>query len=130
MAHDKAAQFIRYGDVDWAVESPSGVPAELLEAAAATGARRKKLVTGQSGFFMNYSELPAGFTVPTHTHNHDEIIVILSGGCTVLDGGPTLGPKDTLAITADFAYGFVCGPEGMNFMTIRAGEASTELDKA
>ena len=121
------AEFIEFGRVDWAVESASATPAELLEAAAATGARRKRLVAGQSGFFMNYSTLPAGFTVPVHSHSHDELIVILEGGCTVLEGGPTLGPKDTMAITANHAYGFTCGPDGMRFLTIRGGEASTDL---
>ena len=121
------AQFVTFDGVDWAVESAAATPAALLEAAAATGARRKRLIAGQSGFFMNYSTLPAGFTVPVHTHNHDELIVILSGGCTILEGGPTLGPKDTMAITANHAYGFQAGPDGMTFLTIRAGEASTDL---
>lgn len=127
MADAPGAAFVRFDDVDWAVEDPGAVPASLLEQAAATGARRKRLVAGEAGFFMNYSALPAGFTVPVHTHSHDELIVIMEGGCTVLEGGPSLGPRDTLAIRANHAYGFTCGPDGMRFLTIRGGEASTEL---
>lgn len=127
MADGPGAAFVRFDDVDWAVEEPGAVPASLLEAAAATGARRKRLVAGAAGFYMNFSALPGGFTVPVHSHSHDELIVVLEGGCTVLDGGPSLGPRDTMAITANHAYGFTCGPDGMRFLTIRAGEASTDL---
>ena len=123
----QGAAFIRFGEVDWAVEEAGAVPASLIEAAKSTGATRKRLVKGEAGFFMNFSALPPGFTVPVHTHSHDELIVVVEGGCTVLDGGPTLGPRDTMAITANHAYGFTCGPEGMRFLTIRAGEASTAL---
>jgi quercetin dioxygenase-like cupin family protein len=87
------------------------------------------MATGQGGFFMNHSEMPAGFTVPTHTHDHDEMLVILDGGCTILDGGPTLGANDAVVIQANHAYGFTCGPGGMKFITIRNGEAATALNE-
>jgi quercetin dioxygenase-like cupin family protein len=128
MADGPGATFITFDAVPWAVEDPSAVPAALLEAAAETGAKRKRLVKGEAGFFMNYSVLPPNFTGPTHTHSHDELLVIVKGGCTILDGGPTLGVNDTMAIAANHAYGFTCGPDGMTMLTIRAGEASTALD--
>ena len=102
-------------------------PAELVEKARRTGARRKKLVRGEGGFFMNRSVLPPGFRVPPHSHDHSEMLVVLTGGCR-FDDGAELGTDDTIVIHAHTHYGFTCGPEGMEFLTIRAGEASVALD--
>jgi len=121
------AFFRHFDEIDWAVESTAATPAELIEAARATGARRKRIVTGEAGFFMNLSEMPAGFTVPLHAHDHDELLVVLAGGCTMLGGGPTLAADDAVAIGAHHEYGFCCGPDGMRFLTIRTGEASVTL---
>ena len=44
-------------------------PKELVEQAKKVGARRKKLATGEAGFFMNRAELPPGFRVPPHSQN-------------------------------------------------------------
>jgi len=121
------AFFRRFDEIDWAVESAAATPAALIEAARATGARRKRIVTGEAGFFMNHSEMPAGFTVPLHVHDHDELIVVLEGGCTMLGGGPTLAANDAVAIRAHHEYGFECGEEGMRFLTIRTGESSVTV---
>lgn len=125
---DEAATFLRFDEIAWADERAGGaVPASLVDAAERTGARRKRIATGQAGFHMNHSELPAGFTIPLHTHDHDELITILAGGCTMLDGGPALGPRDTMVLRAGHAYGFTCGPDGMTFLTIRTADAGTAL---
>jgi len=121
------AVFRHFDEIDWAVESPAATPAALIDAARATGARRKRMVTGEAGFFMNHSDLPPGFTIPPHVHDHDELLVVLEGGCTILGGGPTLAANDAVAIPAHHEYGFRCGPEGMRFLTIRTGEASITL---
>ena len=99
-------------------------PKELVAQAKKGGARRKKLARGEGGFFMNRSVLPAGFQVPPHHHNHDELLVVLKGGCEFDDGVATLGPDDSIVIRATYRYGFTCGPEGMEFLTIRMGEAA------
>jgi len=124
---EPGADFLLFDEIDWAVEG-AGAPAALVAEAARTGARRKRMVTGQSGFFMNHSTMPAGFTVPAHTHDHDELIVVVEGGCTVHDGGPVLGPNDAMAIRAHHSYGFTCGADGMRFLTIRTGEARTAME--
>jgi quercetin dioxygenase-like cupin family protein len=128
---DEPATFLRFDDIPWADERAEGTapaaPAALVEAAERTGARRKRVLTGQAGFYMNHSELPAGFTVPMHSHDHDELIVVLAGGCTMLGGGPTLGANDSMVLRAGHTYGFACGPAGMTFLTIRTGEAGMDL---
>jgi len=121
-----------YDEIDWdrpltaktAAERP---PEELVAAAKKTGARRKKLARGEAGFYMNRSFLPEGFRVPPHTHNHSELMVILEGGCTFDDGVAELSKDDSIVISANFRYGFTVGPDGMEFLTIRTGEASITL---
>lgn len=123
----EAASFFHFDQIEWADESKGSAPAELVEAAQRTGARRKRMVTGQAGWFMNHSVMPAGFEVPMHAHSHDELIVVLAGGCTMLGGGPELRANDAMVLRAGHEYGFRCGSEGMTFLTIRGGDASTAL---
>jgi quercetin dioxygenase-like cupin family protein len=121
------ATFFVFDETDWADETRTGAPAALVAEAQRSGARRKKMVTGQAGFFMNHSDMPAGFEVPMHSHSHDELIVVVAGGCTMLDDGPTLKAGDAMALSAGHRYGFRCGDDGMTFLTIRAGEAAITL---
>jgi quercetin dioxygenase-like cupin family protein len=126
MAEDgPGATFLHFGQIDWSTAGAAvrNAPKELVEAARTTGARQKRMATGERGFYMNHNVMPAGFTVPTHVHDHDELIVVLDGGCTILDGGPTMSANDAVVIRAQHPYGFTCGPEGMRFLTIRTGEA-------
>jgi quercetin dioxygenase-like cupin family protein len=120
-----------YDQVDWdhrmRAKSAASPPKELIDQARRSGARRKKIIQGESGFFMNRSVLPAGFRVPPHHHTHDEILVILKGGCQFDDEVATLGADDSIVIHANYRYGFTCGPEGMEFLTIRMGEAGVTL---
>ena len=102
-------------------------PRELVEQAKKVGARRKKIVKGEAGFFMNRSQLPAGYRVPPHHHNHDEMLIVLEGGCVFDDDFGSANADDTVVIPARNRYGFTCGPDGMEFLTIRLGDATTEL---
>ena len=122
-----------FDDLAWDDPSSSLDPAQpgsraLARAARASGARRKKVVRGEGGFFMNRSQMPANFRVPAHHHDHDELIVVLSGGCRFDDGFAELGPGDAIVIHANTHYGFTCGAEGMEFLTIRTGEASVAME--
>jgi len=132
MSEPKAAAILHYAEIDWdrplATATPGTAPPKaLVEQAKKTGARRKKIVRGEGGFFMNRSVLPPGFRVPPHQHDHNEMLVVLSGGCEFDDGFAALGPDDTIVISAFTRYGFTCGPEGMEFLTIRVGEASVQV---
>ncbi len=121
-----------YDEIDWddmrrTDPSVKAAPKELVEKAQKLGARRKKLAKGEGGFFMNRSVMPAGFRVPPHSHNHDELIVIIKGSCVFDDGVADLGPDDSIVINANFRYGFTCGSEGAEFLTIRTSEAGVTM---
>ncbi len=126
------ARIFDYDRIDWDKPLESAAPGtapppELVAQAKKVGARRKKIVRGEGGFFMNRSHLPAGYRVPPHHHNHDEMLVVLAGGCVFDDGFGEANADDTIVIPARNRYGFTCGSEGMEFLTIRLGEATTEL---
>ena len=130
-----APTVFRFAAIAWdrPRENEAGLrpPEALVRAAEAQGARRKRIARGEGGFFMNHSELPPGFHVPPHTHDHDELLVVLAGGCTFEGEGDgsdaELGPHDAIVIRANTRYGFTCGAAGMRFLTVRSGEASVEL---
>ena len=122
-----------YDEIEWddvlkTAKAGAAPPRALVDQAKRTGARRKKLAKGEGGFFMNRSVLPAGFRVPPHTHDHDELMVVLNGGCRFDDDVADLGPDDSIVIRASYRYGFTCGPEGMEFLTIRTADAGTSLE--
>jgi quercetin dioxygenase-like cupin family protein len=131
----KTAMLVRYREVEWdrpgasADDAAPRPPAALVEAAARTGARRKRLVRGEGGFYLNRSSMPPGFRVPPHLHDHDELLVVLAGGCRFDGELGELGPDDAIVIRAHTRYGFTCGSEGMDFLTIRSGEASVSLSE-
>jgi quercetin dioxygenase-like cupin family protein len=115
-----------FGDVEWVDEAKFGrVSAEVAGAAQKAGARRKFLNRGDEGLYVQYSTMPPGFRVAPHTHSHGEVLYILRGGCTVEPTGETLGPDDSAVIPGGHEYGFTCGADGMDFLTIRGGDSQT-----
>jgi quercetin dioxygenase-like cupin family protein len=131
---DPGAVLFRYADIDWdkplETSAPGAAPPEeMVREAERLGARRKRLARGEGGFFLNRSVLPPGYAIPSHSHDHSELLVVLAGGCTVEGGdgdGAELRADDAIVIRANHEYGFRCGDEGMEFLTIRTGEASTD----
>ena len=122
--------FFLLDEVDWADEDKEGsAPRELVEEARKKGARRKFLARGEGSFHSQFSEFPAGYVVPMHSHDHDEMLVILDGSCTMLGGGPTLNAKDSVVLLGGFEYGFETGAKGMKFLTIRTAKSGTSLAK-
>ena len=98
-----------------------------MEEAKRLGARRKYLAQGDGGFYSQLSEFPAGYTVPMHSHDHNEMIVILDGGCTMLGDGPTLQGRRLDGADRGYEYGFTADADGMTFLTIRTGAAATTV---
>ena len=121
------ATFFLVDQIPFPDESTSGAPKALVADAQASGARRKYLARGEAGFYSQVSWFPAGYTVPAHTHSHDELIMVLDGSLTVLGGGPTLGAADSVVIESGHEYGFEAGPDGVTFTTIRTGQSDTKL---
>jgi len=128
MPQAQGPHFFVLDEIAWPDDgTASTAPRELVEAAQRSGARRKFLARGEGGFFTQYSEFPAGFTVPMHSHDHNEIILLLDGSCTMLGDGQTLGAGDSIVLIGGYEYGFTAGHDGMKFVTIRTGKAETNL---
>jgi quercetin dioxygenase-like cupin family protein len=119
--------FFLVDELPWPDESQGTAPRELVEEAKRKGARRKFLARGQGGFHSQYSDFPPGYTVPLHSHDHDEMIIVLEGSCTMLGGGPILKAHDSMVLLAGHEYGFTARDDGMKFLTIRTGAAQTRL---
>lgn len=124
-----SASFFLVDAIEFPDETQSNVDQSLVEAAQLSGARRKYLARGQGGFYSQVSWFPAGYTVPLHQHDHDEMIMVLEGSLMLLGGGPTLGRLDSMVLEAGHEYGFTAGDQGMTFLTVRSGEASTALSR-
>jgi quercetin dioxygenase-like cupin family protein len=122
-----SASFFLVDEIEFPDETKSNVDQSLVEAAQRSGARRKRLAQGEGGFYSQISWFPAGYTVPLHEHSHSEMIMVLEGSLTLLDGGPTLGPFDSMTLEGGYKYGFTAGADGMTFVTVRNGEASISL---
>ncbi|HWE56461.1 MAG TPA: cupin domain-containing protein, partial [Acidimicrobiales bacterium] len=67
--------------------------------------------------------MPPGTIVQPHSHNRDELMVVVSGGC-LFDDADQLGPGDSALISANTPYGFVVGADGMDFLIVRTGAAT------
>ncbi|HEX4016236.1 MAG TPA: cupin domain-containing protein [Frankiaceae bacterium] len=122
-----SANFFLVDAIAFPDETKSNVDQALVEAAQRSGARRKYLARGEGGFYSQISWFPAGYTVPAHRHDHEEMIMVLEGSLTLLGDGPTLGRFDSMVLEAGDEYGFTAGEQGMTFLTVRSAEASIAL---
>ncbi len=129
-------KILRFDDIDWVDETVNpSAPAELVAEAQRRGAGRKRLAVGEGGFWCEYTTMPEGYHVPPHSHDQNELLIVLSGGCKVWpDGadGPSvdLGPKDSVILAANHEYSFTCGPDGMDFYVLRPGASTAAFDSA
>lgn len=115
------SNIISYARADWKV--PPGAEPD----GSGNNIKRAQLVEGGAGYFTHVIDCPAGYVLPPHSHDHDELIVVLRGTCDV--GDAHLQPFDTVAIPANQKYGLVAGDGGVEFMVIRRGVASLEIAK-
>jgi quercetin dioxygenase-like cupin family protein len=122
---------VRHFDrIEWVDEKKFGrVAADVAEQASKAGALRKFMSRGEEGLYVQYSTLPAGFHIAPHTHNHGEVLYILSGSCTVEPTGEVLGRNDSAVVPANHEYGLRTGADGMEFLTIRTGDAVVAFEQ-
>ncbi len=114
---------------EWADDGATGaVPAELLEEARRRGGGgRKFLATGEAGFHSTYSVMPPGYAMAAHTHDVDEMMIVVGGGASFGDEGRQLGAGDSVVVPAGVVHSFVCGPDGMQLVTVGRSPARTQL---
>lgn len=118
----------RFDDLDWTSPAiPDDLPPELRERAAAV--RRKGLAAGEAGFFASHVAMQAGQVTVPHSHDHDELMVVLDGSMTFDDGtGPvTVHRNDAVAVPAGQVYGFEVGADGVRFLLVRTAKARSTL---
>lgn len=134
MSNATGPTVFEFDSIAWVDEHKEAHQApKLIAAAERLGARRKKIATGQGGFYHQFTTMPAGFEVPLHSHDHDELLIVVAGGCTFWPDGPDhsveLSAHDSVALAANHKYAFNVGPQGMDFYVIRQGEAGvTAMD--
>ena len=107
----------RYRDLEWFQPPENHDPDD-------TGLQKAWLHRGS--FFAHAIRLAPGYVIPPHRHDRDELMVVLAGSAT-LDSGAAVEPPDTLLLAANVAYGFTAGPEGMEFMVVRTGQAGLTI---
>jgi mannose-6-phosphate isomerase-like protein (cupin superfamily) len=109
-------------DGEWHVPIAPGTDPEAAAEAGRQGAARRLLAQGDQGFFSQLVRMPAGFEAPVHSHDHEEVFMVLEGDCT-FDGQP-MGRFDMTVVAANEPYGFVAGADGLLFLVVRNGAAS------
>jgi quercetin dioxygenase-like cupin family protein len=110
---------IKYDEVPW-TDPDNG------SKRASRGIQSKALSTDYVGFVVRTSSMPPGLRIDPHSHNIDELIVILEGSAT-LDSGDTVTADDCVLFPANEVYGFTVGDDGLRFVVIRRGEATLEF---
>jgi quercetin dioxygenase-like cupin family protein len=116
--------------IEWVDEVKFGrVSAEVAGDASRSGALRKFMSRGEEGLYVQYSTLPADFHIAPHQHDHGEVLFVLKGSCTVEPTGQVLVPNDSAVVPANHEYGLRAGADGMDFLTIRNGDAAVVFEK-
>lgn len=100
-------------------ETPSAKSTDSPEVRVLLGdIRRKMIFQREGGFYAQVVRVPPGFTNPLHTHDYNELMVIIEGSCEFLGAGLTAQAGDTAVIFAHRQFGYRAGPGGLQFMTI------------
>jgi hypothetical protein len=113
--------------IHWHVPPTDPAELDLATEAPADGPGRKFLAQGEGGFFTQVVRIPPGFDAPVHRHDHSEVFMVLDGACTF--NGEPMARFDLTVVEADEPYGFVAGPEGVQFLVVRQGKARFIADE-
>jgi quercetin dioxygenase-like cupin family protein len=108
-----------FSELEWEQKTSAGSASGPAEAPPV---RRKWLTQGEVGLYSQHVQMVAGNEVRPHSHDQDELMVVLTGGCR-LDGTVSLGAGDAVTILAGTTYGFVVGEDGMEFLLVRKAPA-------
>lgn len=114
-------EIISYADAGWAV--PTGAEPD----AGGRNLTRAPMAQGHGGFFSQVVDCPPDYVLQPHSHDHSELFIVLRGQAIV--GERILGPYDTVAIPANEVYGVQAGPEGLEFMVVRNGQAELRISQ-
>jgi quercetin dioxygenase-like cupin family protein len=107
---------------EWHVPIAPGTDPEAAAEAGRQGAARRFLAQGDQGFYAQIVRMPPGFEAPEHSHDHEEVFMVLEGDCTF--DGQRMGRFDMTVIAANQSYGFVAGADGLSFLVVRNGAAA------
>jgi quercetin dioxygenase-like cupin family protein len=131
-ARESGSGAVYFADLVWEAPAaaPGALPSDLRERASAGGARRKWLVRGAGGFFTSLSEFAPRFRIPRHSHDHDELLVILSGSCRIEGQPRELVANDLAVLAAGTSYGIEVGAQGLRMLTIRRADAKASFGGA
>jgi quercetin dioxygenase-like cupin family protein len=99
----------------------------MLEAARERGGGGRKLLAGgEGGFHSTFSVVPPGYVMAPHRHDYDELVIVLSGGCT-WSHGPVTFAGDSVVMPGGEVHGYTTGLDGMTLLTVAQGPFRTEL---
>ena len=110
------------GEGEWHVPIAPGTDPEAAAEAGRQGTARRFLVQGDQGFYAQIVRMPAGFEAPVHSHDHEEVFMVLEGDCA-FDGQP-MARFDMTVVAANQPYSFVAGADGLSFLVVRRGPAT------
>jgi len=79
---------------------------------------------GSTGFVSIRAKLPAGYTVPPHSHPTDEHVTVLSGSMA-FGMGDAMDPKTETAVAPG---GYFAAPQGMHHYARTASGAEIQID--
>ena len=99
MTAESGQRRIYRADGEWHVPIAPGTDPEAAAEAGRQGAARRFLAQGDEGFYTQIVRIPPGFDAPVHSHDHEEVFMVLEGSCT-FDGEP-MGRFDMTVVAAN-----------------------------
>ena len=76
----------------------------------------------EKGPWIHCNTLEAGTDAAPHSHDFDEVMLVIEGEFSM--GNRVCGPGTVLFLAAGTQYGFKVGPEGVRFLNVRTGKAT------
>ena len=117
------AKVFHFEDLDWQAASLDDAPDSERSAWRTHGPpARSRVLEGEGGYWANMTRFPPGFRIWPHSHDKDELMVVVHGSCDL--DGVEVRAGDTVLIPANERYSFMAGPDGLRFLVVRPGNAA------